>query len=80
MASVLQEIISLLTSGISSIASGIGSGVSTLVQQIFLSGAGTTESPYTLSVFGGVVILFAGISLAIGLCRWVMQFVTSFGN
>lgn len=79
MASVLQEIITLLTSGITNIASGIGTGVSELVKQIFLTGSGTTENPYALSVFGGVIIVFAGISLAVGLCRWVMNFVTSLG-
>ena len=25
------------------------------------------------------IIVFAGISLAIGLCRWVLQFLTSLG-
>lgn len=79
MTSVLQEIVTLLVSGITQVATGIGAGVSSLVQNIFLTGAGTTESPYGLSVFGGVIIVFAGISLAIGLCRWVMNFVTSLG-
>lgn len=79
MSSVLNEIIELLVSGITGIAQGIGTGVSSLVQAIFLTGQGTTESPYALSVFGGVVIVFAGISLAVGLCRWVMSFVTSLG-
>lgn len=79
MAAVLQEIVSLLVAGITGIASGIGQGVSSLVQNIFLTGSGTTDSPYALSTFGGVVIVFAGISLAVGLCRWVMSFVTSLG-
>ena len=80
MTGVLSEIIETLTSGISGIAQGIGEGVTTLVKEIFLTGAGTTESPYALSVFGGVVIVFAGVALAIGLCRWVMSFVTSLGS
>lgn len=79
MSAVLTEIISLLTSGITGIATGIGSGVSSLVQNIFLTGEGTSASPYALNVFGGVVIVFAGVSLAIGLCRWVMNFLTSLG-
>ena len=49
----------------------------TLMTSIFLTGNGTTDSPYALSVFGGVIIIFAGIALAIGLCRWAMNFVTS---
>lgn len=79
MQAVLTEIISLLVGGITGVAQGVGQGVSTLVQDIFLTGSGTEASPYALSVFGGVVIIFAGISLAIGLCRWVMSFVTSLG-
>lgn len=79
MASVLNEIIQLLVGGITGIASGIGTGVSTLVQDIFLTGAGTTENPFALSVFGAVIAVFAGISLAVGLSRWVMNFLTSLG-
>lgn len=79
MSAVLTEIINLLVSGITAIASGIGTGLQALVTSIFLTGSGTTESPYALSTFGGIVIVFAGISLAVGLCRWVMSFVTSLG-
>ena len=79
MSSVLSEIISILTGGITGVASGIGTGVTALVQDIFLTGEGTQASPYALSAFGGVVVVFAGIALAIGLCRWVMNFLTSLG-
>ena len=78
MLAILQEIISILTGGITGIASGIGSGLTELVENIFLvSGEGGVES---LSTFGGIVIVFAGISLAVGLCRWVVNWVTSLGN
>lgn len=80
MSGVLQEIMTLLTAGISQLASGIGAGLQTLVTDIFLTGEGTQASPYALSVFGAVIIIFAGISLAVGLCRWVTNFVTSLGN
>ena len=80
MATVLREIISLLVSGISGIATGIGEGLGALVKAIFLAGEGTTESPYALSTFGGVIIIFAGVSLAIGLSRLVVNWVTSLGN
>lgn len=80
MSAVLTEIISLLVAGISGIATGIGSGLQALVTNIFLTGSGTTESPYALSTFGGVIIIFAGVSLAIGLSRMVVNWVTSLGN
>lgn len=77
MTAVLQEIISILVGGIQGVAQGVGQGMQTLMTSIFLTGNGTENSPYALSVFGGVIIIFAGIALAIGLCRWAMNFVTS---
>lgn len=74
MTAILQQIISILVAGISGIAKGVGEGLTTLAQTLFLgSEAGT------LSVFGGLVVVFAGISLAIGLCRWVVDWITSLG-
>lgn len=79
MSEILTEIINLLVAGITSLATGIGTGLKSLVESIFLSGTGTTESPYKLSTFGGIVVIFAGVALAFGLCRWVMNFITSLG-
>lgn len=58
MSNVLTEIIGLLTDGITGIAEGIGGGLQNLVTEIFLTtGADGVQS---LSVFGGVVVIFAG--------------------
>lgn len=76
MQNVLTEIIQLLVGGITGIAQGIGTGVSTLVSDIFLDTTGSTPA---LSVFGGIIAVFGGISLAVGLSRWVMNFLTSLG-
>lgn len=81
MGAVLTEIITLLTSGLTEMAKGIGGGLTSLVTSIFLETSGTGDSAVTkLSVFGGVIIIFAGISLAVGLSRWVVNWVTSLGN
>lgn len=79
MTNILTEITSLLVSGITSLASGIGSGLAELVQAIFLkvNESGNIEG---LSVFGGLIVVFAGVSLAIGLSRWVVNWVTSLGS
>ena len=76
MSAILTEIVSLLTGGITGIATGIGSGVQSLVNNIFIDASGANP---VLSTFGGLVVVFAGVSLAIGLCRWVMNFLTSLG-
>lgn len=77
MTELLTEIISILVSGITGIASGIGQGLSELVQTIFLETS--TEGAMQLSTFGGLIVVFAGVSLAIGLSRWVVNWVTSLG-
>lgn len=74
MTAILKQIIDILIGGITGIATGVGQGLTTLAQTIFLG----TEAG-TLSVFGGLVVVFAGISLAIGLCRWVVGWITSLG-
>ena len=75
MTAILQQIIEILIAGITGIASGVGSGLTTLAQSIFLG-----AEPGSLSVFGGLVVVFAGISLAIGLCQWVVDWITSLGS
>lgn len=76
MTAVLAEIIELLVGGISGIATGIGDGLGKLVSAIFLETNGDVTK---LSVFGGVVIVFAGIGLAIGLSKLVVHWITSLG-
>lgn len=73
---ILNQIIGILVGGISGVAEGLGEGLSTLASAIFLTGEGETQS---LSVMGTLIVVFAGISLALGLARWVLNFVTSLG-
>lgn len=77
MSAILTEILTLLTSGITQFATGFGSGLMSMVTSIFLTGEGDAQK---LSLFGGLCIVFAGISLAIGLSRWVLKWVSSLGN
>lgn len=76
MDSVLTEIIRLLTSGLTGIATGIGSGLNSLVTNIFVDTTGTTPA---LTTFGGVIVIFAGVSFAVGLSRLVVSWVSSLG-
>lgn len=77
MSAILTEIISLLVAGISGIAGGIGTGLTELVQSIFLVTA--EGGGYELSTFGGMIAIFAGVSLSIGLSKWVVNWLTSLG-
>ena len=79
METILTEIIELMIGGITGIAGGIGSGLSELVSNIFLK-VGETGTIEGMSVFGGLIVVFAGVALAIGLSRWVVNWVTSLGN
>lgn len=77
---IMKSIIEILVGGISGVAEGIGGGLSTLAQSIFLQTTGDGQDAKTsLSTFGVLVVVFAGISLAIGLSRWVVNFVASLG-
>lgn len=77
---IMQSIIEILVGGISGVAEGVGEGLSTLAQSIFLQTTGDgAEATTELSTFGVLIVVFAGISLAIGLCRWVVNFISSLG-
>jgi len=81
MTAVLSEIVNLLVGGIQGIATGIGQGLSTLAREMFTT---YTESQgvYTitgLNVFGGLVVVFGGVSLAIALSRLIYLWVSSLG-
>lgn len=78
MATVLQEFISILVSGITSLAQGIAGGVVAMAKALFLE---ETEGVVSgLSVFGGIVAIFAGLALAISITTRVYTWVTSLGN
>lgn len=74
---LLTEIIEIMVGAITPVASGVGAGLSTLASSIFLQTTGETTG---LSVFGALIVIFAGISLALSLCRWVVNFVGSLGQ
>lgn len=77
---MMKSIIEILVGGITEMAKGIGGGLSTLAQSIFLQTTGAEGSQTTsLSTFGILIVVFAGISLAVGLSRWVVNFVASLG-
>lgn len=79
MSAVLTEFIGLLVGGITELASGIGSGVQQYVTDLFLT-TGENGTITGLSTFGGVVAIFGGIALAVGLTTLIFNWVRSIGN
>ena len=80
MASVLSEIVGILVGGLTDMASGIATGLNTMATKLFVTGEGTQTSPYQLSTFGGIVAIFAGIALAVGLTTLVTKWIMSLGG
>lgn len=80
MATVLQEFVQILVGGISQLAQGIASGVAEMAEALFLKVNATTNAVEGLSTFGGIVAIFAGLSLAIAITTKVYTWVTSLGN
>lgn len=77
MGEVLTEFIGLLTSGIGELATGIAQGANQMVSELFLT---TTEGATGLSTFGGVLAIFAGISLCVGFTTLIFNWIRSLGN
>lgn len=79
MSGILKEFIQLLVSGITELATGIGSGVNSFVSDLFLK-VGDSGAVTGLSTFGGVVAIFGGIALATGITTLIFNWVRSIGN
>ena len=86
MTQVLGDFVSIMVSGIVDLAQGIASGIVAMAKALFLevtvsgSGASATETVTGLSIFGGIVAIFAGLALAISITTRVYTWVTSLGN
>lgn len=80
MSTALNEFVQILVGGIQDLASGIAEGVSAMAQDLFLKVDSTTHAVTGLSTFGGIVAIFAGLALAVGITTRVFTWVTSLGN
>ena len=71
----MTQILELLFGGFTETAKQMGLGLSEFVQGIFLNTIGGT-----LTTFGMLAVIFAGIALALSLCKFILVWVTSFGK
>lgn len=74
MTSIMTEILSLLFSGLTETATSMGTAIVNMVKAIFLQ---TTEGVTSLNVFGSLIVIFAGISLALSLFRLMVVHIAS---
>lgn len=78
MAQLLNQIVELLVGGITGMATGLGKGINQYVTDLFIVTAeGGTMS---LSSFGGMVAIFGGIALAVGITRRIFNWLISLGG
>lgn len=76
----VQAIVEILVAGIQGLAEGIGSGISEFAQALAYTTTGTgSDAVTTLSPYFILVIVFAGISLAVGLTRLIFMWLSSLG-
>ena len=79
MGDILSEFIQLLVGGIKDLATGVGSGVTGFVKDLFLD-VDSTGAISGLSTFGGIVAIFGGIALAVGITTLIFNWIRSIGN
>lgn len=74
--SYVEQIVQILVAGIEKLGAGIGEGVSSFVTSLAFTGTGENQ---TMSIFMVVLLLFASVSLAIGLTRLIFNWLSSLG-
>lgn len=79
MATVLTEFINILVGGATQMATGLAGGIVAMAKALFLE-VSEQGAVTGLSIFGGVIAIFAGISLAVGITTRVYLWVTSLGH
>ena len=79
MTAVLTEFVNILVGGIVDLAKGIANGVAEMASALFLK-TGENGAVTGLSTFGGIVAIFAGLALAVGITTKVYLWVTSLGK
>lgn len=77
MEGILTEILQLMTSGITTLGTGIGDGMNSFITSAFID---QSAEAMKLTVLGGLVAIFAGIGLATGLTQKIFHFFCSFGR
>lgn len=76
MTTILNEIVSILIGALNSFGTGLAGGINGYVTALFVTGTGEAMK---LTTFGGMIAIFAGISLCIGITTKIWIWLTSLG-
>lgn len=74
---IVTEIVNILVSGLTSLGTGIGSGVANFAKALAFEGTGENQ---TLSTYFILILVFAGVALAIGLTTKIFNWLQNLGN
>lgn len=79
MLAVLQEFVGLLVGAIVQLGTGLATGIANFAKSLFLevSDQGVVTG---LSVVGGIIGIFGGIALAVGITTKVYMWIMSLGH
>lgn len=77
--SILSQIIEILVSGLTSFGSGLGAGIQSIVQALFVATDATTGTQ-SLTTFGILVACFGGLALCTGLTRRLFNWLITLGG
>lgn len=80
MLAVLQEFVGILVGAIVEMSQGLATGIIAMAEGLFLKTDATTGAVTGLSVFGGIIAIFAGVALCVGITTRVFLWVTSLGK
>ena len=80
MGTALTEFVQILVGAIVDLGTGIANGVASMAQALFLKVNASTGAVEGLSIFGGIIAIFAGLALAVSITTRVYTWVTSLGN
>lgn len=80
MVAVLQDIVEIITGGLVNFASEVAQGIGEMMRALFVTGDGSTQNPYALSITGGIICIFAGLSLAVGITTLCVHKVFNLGG
>lgn len=82
MSNVLGDFVEIMVSAIVDLAQGIASGVVAMAKALFLevSVSEGVETVTGLSVFGGIIAIFAGLGLATAITTRVYTWITTLGH